>query len=74
VREAMTPQLGSEERRALDARAGALPGGDVTGDEMGEASFPASDSPATWTWEVPAGPADPDDSGASAGSSAPERR
>jgi hypothetical protein len=22
-------------------------------DEMGEASFPASDPPATWTWDVP---------------------
>lgn len=37
---------------AADASGGALPGGDVTVDEMSEASFPASDAPATWTWEV----------------------
>jgi hypothetical protein len=28
------------------------PGGDVTVDEMSEASFPASDAPKRWTWEV----------------------
>ena len=39
---------------AIDASAGALPGGDVTVDEMSDASFPASDSPSRWTWEVPA--------------------
>ena len=39
-------------RRAADASESALPGGDVTVDEMSEASFPASDPPATWTWEV----------------------
>ena len=34
------------------ARERVLPGGDVTVDEMSEASFPASDPPATWTWEI----------------------
>ena len=44
----------------IDASAGVLPGGDVTVDEMSDASFPASDSPSRRTWEVPAG-ADPED-------------
>jgi hypothetical protein len=47
-------------RGAIDASAGALPGGDVTVDEMSDASFPASDSPSRWTWEVPASAADAD--------------
>jgi hypothetical protein len=35
------------------------PGGNSTTDEMSECSFPASDPPAVWTWEVkaPAGSA-----------------
>jgi hypothetical protein len=41
-------------RRAADANDSASPGGDVTVDEMSEASFPASDPPARWTWELPA--------------------
>ena len=39
-------------RRAADSNESASPGGDVTVDEMSEASFPASDPPATWTWDV----------------------
>jgi hypothetical protein len=50
-------------RRAAEAGEHVLPGGDVTVDEMSEASFPASDPPATWTWEVPLADAvDSDDS------------
>lgn len=29
----------------------------LTAEAMGDASFPASDPPATWTWEVPRRPA-----------------
>ncbi|HET6695429.1 MAG TPA: NAD(P)/FAD-dependent oxidoreductase [Gaiellaceae bacterium] len=46
--------------RAIDASEPALPGGDVTVDEMSDASFPASDSPSRWTWEIPANAADAD--------------
>ena len=42
--------------------ADALPGGDVTVEEMSEASFPASDPPARWTWEILMDAADADDS------------
>jgi hypothetical protein len=49
-------------RRAADASESALPGGDVTVDEMSDASFPASDPPARWTWEVRATAADDADS------------
>ena len=55
-------------RGAIDASERALPGGDVTVDERSEASFPASDPPATWTWEVRAN-ADADDSDDSTGRS-----
>jgi hypothetical protein len=48
----------SASRRAADASERPLPGGDVTVDDMSEASFPASDPPATWTWEVRATRAD----------------
>ena len=47
---------------AIDASDRASPGGDVTVDEMSDASFPASDSPARWTWEVPASVTDADGS------------
>lgn len=33
----------------------ASPAEHLTAEAMGEASFPASDPPATWTWEVPRG-------------------
>jgi hypothetical protein len=46
---------------AIDASERALPGGDLTVDEMSDASFPASDSPSRWTWEVPASAADDSD-------------
>jgi hypothetical protein len=39
-------------RRAAAPSEGALPGGDITVEEMSDASFPASDPPARWTWEV----------------------
>ena len=44
-----------------ELRLAPLPGGDVTVDEMSEASFPASDPPATWTWEVAANASDADE-------------
>ena len=47
-------------RHVAGAREAALPGGGVTVDEVSEASFPASDPPARWTWEVRATAADPD--------------
>jgi hypothetical protein len=49
--------------RAAEAGEHGLPGGDATVDEMSQASFPASDPPATWTWEVPPPAVDADDSG-----------
>jgi threonine dehydrogenase-like Zn-dependent dehydrogenase len=58
------PVTDNDERastRGADAR-GALPGGDVTVDQMSEASFPASDPPATWTWEIRANVPDADSS------------
>jgi hypothetical protein len=45
---------------AAETNRGAAPGGDVTVDEMSAASFPASDPPATWTWEVRPSAAEPD--------------
>jgi hypothetical protein len=33
--------------------AGSVPNPGVTAAEMGAASFPASDPPASWTWDVP---------------------
>jgi hypothetical protein len=39
--------------RAIDqAREGTEPSTPPTVDDMGEWSFPASDPPATWTWDV----------------------
>ena len=43
------------------------PGGDVTVDEMSEASFPASDAPKRWTWEVRAPAEETDDPDGSPG-------
>ena len=51
-----------DHRRGAYASESNLPGGDVTVDEMSDASFPASDAPARWTWEVRATAADADDS------------
>ena len=52
----------SASKRPAGASQRTLPGGDVTVDEMSDASFPASDPPATWTWEVRATAEDADDS------------
>ena len=49
-------------RGAIDVSERASPGGDVTVDEMSEPSFPASDPPARWTWEVLMTAANADDS------------
>jgi hypothetical protein len=46
---------------AIDASEPVLPGGDVTVDEMSDASFPASDSPSRWTWEIKASAGAADD-------------
>jgi predicted GNAT family acetyltransferase len=51
------------EERAARRGVDAAPGGDVTVDELSAASFPASDPPATWTWEIPADPAEADEHG-----------
>jgi hypothetical protein len=54
----------SASMRGTSTSRGGSPGGDVTVDEMSAASFPASDPPATWTWEIPpnaaGAPSDPD--------------
>ena len=47
--------------RVAGASEGALPGGNATVDEMSDASFPASDPPSTWTWEVRAPAGDPEE-------------
>jgi hypothetical protein len=41
--------LGTAARRSPDSAARQR---DSTVDEMGESSFPASDPPAVWTWDV----------------------
>ena len=48
----MTDPDERDPERAGDRGEIASPGGDVTVDEMSDASFPASDAPARWTWEV----------------------
>lgn len=55
-----TPMSGSSPPRPEDtparesaAEERATPGGAATVDEMSESSFPASDPPATWIWDVP---------------------
>lgn len=40
-----------EEPAETAADEGSEPRGRPTGEQMGEWSFPASDPPATWTWE-----------------------
>jgi hypothetical protein len=47
------PSSDEESAREPVARSRGCPGGDATVDEMSEWSFPASDPPATWTWEIP---------------------
>jgi hypothetical protein len=65
--------LGVDDRRPADRgtdhdvkptpRPDAPPADAAAVDEMGKGSFPASDPPAVWTWEVEApGPAPPADS------------
>lgn len=51
-RDPVTDDDGRTATGAVDASEHGLPGGDVTVDEMSDASFPASDAPARWTWEV----------------------
>jgi hypothetical protein len=34
-------------------RSNGVPNPGISAAEMGAASFPASDAPATWTWDVP---------------------
>jgi hypothetical protein len=46
------PVDGVRAREPADETRGS-PGGAATVDEMSEWSFPASDPPATWTWELP---------------------
>ena len=41
----------SDTPRPNDVRSVPNPG--ISAAEMGAASFPASDAPATWTWDVP---------------------
>jgi hypothetical protein len=44
-------QAASEESTPVRRRSAAPAGGSTT-DEMSECSFPASDPPSVWTWEV----------------------